>query len=137
MSDTTRASLIYGYDHNPMGVVLRVGEPEPFEKNLFTVPVLVGIPLGEITLLPLAEAQEGKVKLYFGAIDEDGDMSEISEVPLSIQIPNAELEEAMGGYYPYEIKLRMRNGPHRVTVGLWDLLGAEQSFASKSVRVGG
>ncbi len=136
MSDTTRASLIYGYDFNPMGIVLRVGEPEFVEKDLFNVPVLVGIPLGEITLLPLEEAQEGKVKLYFGAIDDGGDMSEISEVPISIQIPNAELEEALGGYYPYQIQLRMRSGPHRLTVGLWDQLGAEESFASKSVRVG-
>lgn len=137
MSDTTRASLIYGYDYNPMGLVLRVGEPEFVEKDLFNVPVLVGIPLGEVTLLPINEAQEAKVKLYFGAIDEGGDMSEISEVPLAIQIPNAELEEALGGFYPYQLQLRMRKGPHRVTVGLWDQLGAEESFASKNVRVGG
>ena len=136
MSDTTRASLVYGYEHNPMGLVLRVGDPKFVEKDLFNVPILVGIPLGEITLLPLAESQEGKVKLYVGAIDNDGDMSEISEVPLSIQIPNDELEEAMGGYYPYQLELRMRRGPHRLTVGLWDLLGAESSFASKSVRIG-
>lgn len=136
MSDTTRASLVYGYEFNPMGIVLRVGESEFVEKDLFNVPVLVGIPLGEITLLPIQEAQEGKVKLYFGVIDEGGDMSDISEVPISIQIPNAELEEALGGYYPYQIQLRMRSGPHRLTVGLWDLLGAEESFASKSVRVG-
>ena len=64
-------------------------------------------------------------------------MSEISEVPLAIQIPNDELEEAMGGFYPYQLQLRMRKGPHRVTVGLWDMLGAEESFASKNVRVGG
>jgi hypothetical protein len=120
-----------------MGLVLRVGDPQFVEKDLFNVPVLVGIPLGRITLLPLEEAQEGKLKLYFGAIDEGGDMSEISEVPLSIQIPNAELEEAKGGYYPYQLELRMRSGPHRLTVGLWDLLGAEGSFVSKSVRVGG
>jgi len=137
MSDTTRASLIYGYDYNPMGLVLRVGEPEFVEKDLFNVPVLVGIPLGEVTMLPINEAQEAKVKLYFGAIDEGGDMSEISEVPLAIQIPNAELEEAMEGFYPYQLQLRMRKGPHRVTVGLWDMLGAEESFASKNVRVGG
>ncbi len=136
MSDTTRASLLYGYEHNPMGLVLRIGEPQAVEKDLFNVPVLVGIPLGKITLLPLEESQEGKVKLYFGALDDGGDMSEISEVPLSIQIPNAELEEAMEGFYPYQTQLRMRSGPHRVTVGLWDVLGAEGSFASKSVRVG-
>jgi hypothetical protein len=136
MSDTTRASLLYGYEHNPMGLVLRIGEPQAVEKDLFNVPVLVGIPLGKITLLPLEESQEGKVKLYFGALDDGGDMSEISEVPLSIQIPNAELEEAMEGFYPYQTQLRMRRGPHRVTVGLWDVLGAEGSFASKSVRVG-
>jgi hypothetical protein len=119
-----------------MGLVLRIGEPQFVEKDLFNVPVLVGIPLGKITLLPLEESQEGKVKLYFGALDDGGDMSEISEVPLSIQIPNAELEEAMEGFYPYQTQLRMRRGPHRVTVGLWDVLGAEGSFASKSVRVG-
>ena len=137
MSDTTRASLVYGYEHNPMGLVLRVGDPQFVEKDLFDVPVLVGIPLGKITLLPFEESQEGKVKLYFGAIDDGGDMSEISEVPLSIQIPNAELEEAKDGYYPYQLQLRMRKGPHRLTVGLWDMLGAERSFASKNVRVGG
>jgi hypothetical protein len=136
MSDTTRASLIYGFEDNPMELVLRVGDPRPVDKDLFEVPVLVGIPLGNITLLPLEGSQEGKVKLYFGAIDDGGDMSEISEVPLSIQIPDDELEEALAGYYPYQTQLRMRSGPHRLTVGLWDLLGAEGSFTSKSLRVG-
>ncbi len=136
MTDVARATLAYGFDDNPLKVLLRFGESTPGEKKTYILPILVGIPLDEIVLIPQAEVYEGRVKLYFGAIDEEGDMSEVSEVDLPIQIPLAELAEPEGKYFPYQTQLQIREGGHRVTVGLWDEIGGVSSFVSKQVYIG-
>ena len=63
-------------------------------------------------------------------------MSEVSEVDLPVQIPLEEFENSAGKYFPFQTQLRIREGGHRVTVGLWDEVGGVSSFVSKPVRVG-
>ena len=137
MEDVARATLAYGFDDNPQNVLLRFGEAAPSDKKTFVLPILVGIPLDQIVLIPQAEVHEGRVKLYFGAMDEKGDMSEVSEVELPIHIPLEEFDDPSGKYFPYQTQLQIREGMHRVTVGLWDEIGGESSFVSKQVNIGG
>lgn len=137
MTDVARATLAYGFDDNPLNLLLRFGEAAPGDKNTYVLPILVGIPLDGIVLVPQSEVHEGRLKLYFGAIDEDGDMSEVSEVDLPIRIPVEEFDESAGKYFPFQTQLQIREGGHRVTVGLWDEIGAVSSWVSKPVYVGG
>ena len=136
MTDEARASLTYGFDANPLNLVVRFGEAAREDKNRYMMPILVGIPLDRIVLVPQSDVFEGRVKLYFGAIDEKGDMSEVQEVDLPIRIPSDQLEESAGKYFPYQTSLQIRGGGHRVTVGIWDEVGAESSFVSKPVLIG-
>jgi len=136
MSDSARSTLLYGLEHNPLNVVLRVGNPERAEEDLYDLPILVGIPLDSIVLIPAADAYEARVKLYFGAMDEKEKMSDVQEVSVPIRISNADLDESEGKYFPYQTALRMRSGGHRLTVGVFDELSAVSSFVSKSVMVG-
>ena len=137
MSDVAEATLAYGFDDNPLNVLLRFGEPTPGDKRTYVLPILVGIPLDGIVLVPKEEVHEGRLKLYFGAIDEDGDMSEVSEVDLPVRIPIGEFDESSGKYFPFQTQLQIREGGHRVTVGLWDEIGGVSSWVSKPVHIGG
>ena len=136
MTDVARASLTYGFDDNPLNLVVRFGEAAQQDENLYLMPILVGIPLDKIVLVPLEEVYEGRVKVYFGALDEDGDMSEVQEVNVPVRIPLDQLEDSAGKYFPFQTSLQIRPGGHRVTVGIWDEMGAVSSFVSKPVYIG-
>ena len=136
MSDGARSALLYGLEHNPLNVVLRLGDPQPADKDLYDLPILVGIPLDSIVLIPQGDAHEARLKLYFGAMDDKEKMSDVQEVFVPIRISNAEMSNSEGKYFPYETALRMRSGGHRLTVGVFDELSAVSSFVSQSVRVG-
>ena len=136
MSDSARSALLYGLENNPLNVVLRLGDPEPADKDLYDLPILVGIPLDSIVLIPRADAFEARVKLYFGAMDDKEKMSDVQEVSVPIRIANADFSESEGKYFPYQTALRMRSGGHRLTVGVFDELSAVSSFVSQAVMVG-
>ncbi len=137
MSDGTLSSLRYGFESNPLEVEFRLGEPQSVEKGQYDVPFMVAIPLDKIVLVPRAEVHEARLKLYFGAVDERGDFSDIQEVELPLRIPADKLEEGARQYFPFQDKLRMREGGHRVVVGVWDEWGAAGSFVGRSLVVGG
>jgi len=136
MTDVARATLTYGFDDNPLDVLLRFGAAAHDSKGIYVLPILVGIPMDKIVMVPRAEVQEGRLRLYFGAIDEDGDMSEVQEVTVPVRVPLDEYEESAGKYFPFQTQLQIREGGHRVTVGVWDEIGAVSSFVSKPVIIG-
>lgn len=136
MTDVARASLTYGFDSNPLDLVVRFGEAAQQDKGIYMMPILVGIPLDNIVLVPLESVHEGRVRLYFGAMNEDGDMSDVQEVNVPVRIPLDQLEDSTGKYFPFQTSLQIRAGGHRVTVGIWDEMGAVSSFVSKPVLIG-
>jgi hypothetical protein len=77
------------------------------------------------------------VRLFIGAMDSDGDASEVQQTPLSISIPVAEVATAAGKNYVYQVSLLMRGGEHRVGLGVRDDLAGQASFLSRGIRVGG
>lgn len=136
MTDMARSSLAYGVTVNPLELDLRMGEAVPQDKGLYELPIEVRIPLDNIVTVPLSEVHEARLKLYFGAMDDEGGMSDVSEVDLPIRIPNEQVEEARGKSYSFQSRLRIRSGGHRVAVGAWDQIGAVSSFITKPVRIG-
>ncbi len=137
MAESTVASLMYGMEKNPLNVAFRVGSGNKDEEGKhFLVPIEVDIPIASIVLVPREAFHEGRLRLFFSAIDEDGDMAEVSEVPIDIRIPSERLEEAREQPYRFQVSLRMRAGGHRLAVGVRDLLGAAESFVTRSVVVG-
>ena len=69
-------------------------------------------------------------------MDEGGDVSDIQQAVVPIEIPATELEEALGKHYTYETGLLMRPGRHAVAVGVRDEMGATSSFVTGQVDVG-
>ncbi|MDH3744403.1 MAG: VWA domain-containing protein [Acidobacteriota bacterium] len=135
MSERTASSLRYGYQVNPLGVRLGVGESSRQDDN-FVVPFVVQIPLDKVELVPRGTIYEGRVELYFTAMDEEGALSEIQQDKISIEIPPADLETAQTQHYTYELSLLMRPGRHVFGAGIRDEYGASASFVSRSVVAG-
>jgi VWFA-related protein len=137
MEEGTISSLRFGFDSNPLDLKVRLGQGAASEKDQWEVPIVVGIRLDKIVLVSRETFHEARLKLYFGAIDDKGRVSAVQEFPLPLKIPSEEMEANQDKLYVYQDKMRMRSGPHRVAVGLWDELAAEGSFVTQTVVVGG
>ncbi len=136
MADGTTSTLLYGFERNPLAVTLAVGGGSPSKGGHFVVPMEIRLPLAKVVLVPRDEFHHGKVKVYLSALDEQGRMADVQEIPVDIRIPNADLEDALGKAWGHRVELQMRGGSQRVAVGVRDEVGATESFVSRSVNVG-
>jgi VWFA-related protein len=136
MADKTTSSLMYGFESNPLEVALRVGKENRRASGNYVVPVAVMVPISGLELIPREQFHQGRIKLFFSAMDEDGRTSDLQEIPLEIQIPTDEVARAREEPYVYTVSLEMRGGSHRLAVGVRDEIGATESFVSKTVNVG-
>jgi len=136
MSDGTLATLQYGFDSNPLQATLAFGPTENLESDYYGLPVQVTIPIGEMVLVPRENVHEARLRLYVGAMDAEGDLSPVQQIPLMIEVPNEDVERARGQGYLYEMKVQIRGGQHRVVVGVLDEYGGVESFVGGSLWVG-
>ncbi|MEM9291741.1 MAG: VWA domain-containing protein [Acidobacteriota bacterium] len=137
MSERTLAALRFGYESNPLELSLDFGDARPRQGDRhYLVPVYVRIPLSEITLVPQGEMHQGRVRLYFSAIDDRGGTSPVSEQTVPISIPTKDFPGALDREYVFTMELLMRQGNQRLAVGLRDDLGTDTSFVSRVVSVG-
>ncbi len=136
MADGTTSSLRYNLWSNPLEVEITLGEGRPTDRY-YMVPISVSVPLDQVVLVQQNDVYFGRLKLFFSAMDEKGDMAEVQEVPLQLRIP-ADMIDAVRRQ-PYRLvqtELQMRRGGHRVAVGLRDEIGASESFVTREIVVG-
>ena len=136
MADSTMSTLRYGFDRNPLGIALRLGEQTRHEGGNVVVDMVVAIPIDNVTLVERRDFHEARVKLFVAAMDEEGGVADVQEETLPIRIPLDEVEQRRGQNFNYALKLLMRPGGHRVAIGIRDEIGAGTSFISEFVRVG-
>ncbi len=136
MSDSTLAVLQFPFEQNPLAIDLQFGHAAPRNDGYFLVPVQVRIPLGRVTLIPREKTQEASLRLFFAAMDADGNTSEVQQQKVPIHIPNGDVAKAKEKYYVYTVSLLMRPGDSRVAVGLRDEAAASSSFLTRGVHVG-
>jgi VWFA-related protein len=136
MSDGTLAALQFPYQSNPLGLSLEFGHPTERKDGLFLVPISVKIPLGKLTLVPRPQGSQAKVRLFIGAMDPDGGTSEVQQVPVPINVPAAEVAKLGGKHFLYTISLLMRGGDQKVSIGLRDDVGAQESYVTGQLVVG-
>ena len=137
MSEGTLAALHFGYQSNPLGIEIEVGDEREHSSGQMLVTVKVRIPIGKVSFLPQAEMQRGKLRLFVGAKDHEGGVSPIQDVPVPIDIPQAEFERAREQFYEYSMNLIMRPGRQVVAVGVRDEIGAVSGFAARGVSIRG
>jgi VWFA-related protein len=137
MSDGTLAALNFPFEENPLGVTLEFGQPRQREDGFYLVPVLVRIPLGKLVLIPHEQTEDARVRLFIAALDSAGGSSDVQQAPVPISIPKADVAAAQNKKFLYSVTLLMRAGEQRVSIGVRDDIGAQASFMSRSLKVGG
>jgi VWFA-related protein len=136
VADRTLSSLMLDLSTNPLGIAVDFGPVEKKSRNRFILPVLVRVPIREITLLPGAEKEEGRLSFFLVVRDREGGISDLHQAPYPVIIPQGQAATAQDQEIGYGVNLEVRAGTPRVAVGVWDELSGSESFVYKEVQVG-
>ncbi len=136
MSDSVNAYLVHGYETNPLGISVDIGEQTPADDDNFNVAIRIRVPIARLALLPRADVHVGRLRYYFGAVDEKGRDAEIQELPYELRIPTSSLEAARQDEVVRVINATMRKGNQKLVIGVRDEISEEKSIVGRYVRVG-
>jgi VWFA-related protein len=136
MHDGTLSALHLDLQDNPLEARLEFGLPKPRPDGLYDVPLAIRVPMRNLTLLPAAGNQRGRLRLWFAAKDDKDQISEVQELPAQVEVPTEGLEQHLRGDWEYVLDLLMEPGYHDVAIGLLDQLGAQRVFLRHGLAVG-
>lgn len=136
--ESLRSALLYDHQSNPLGLEMTVGTAErEAESGLYVVPIRLRVPLRDLVLLPTAAGKhELRLKLFVGAMAEDGGRSEIEDVPLGLRLADEHVEAARRESFVHTHRIRLRRGRQKVGVAVFDVFGRETTVMTRGVRVG-
>jgi len=137
VSASTMAALHFGYQSNPLGAELEFTKAEPTEeRDRYLVTLMVKIPVDNVSFLPQAGMQRARLRLFVAAKDSEGGLAPVQELPLSIEVPDAQFGEVEGKLYHYQMQLMMRTGQQMIAVGVRDDFSATTSVIARGLAVG-
>lgn len=136
MSDGVQAYLVHGYQRNPLGVSIDLGEQTPDDDGLMNVAIRVRVPMAKLVLLPQGDFYVARLRLYFGAVDEKGRDAELQELPFELRIPEESVEVAKQDEVSRIINATMRKGKQKLVIAVRDEISEERSVVGRFVRVG-
>jgi VWFA-related protein len=128
VSDATLAALLHEVAENPLEVVAEIGAGKAEgRRGERLVPLRLRIPLRHLALVPAGPAHHGKLAFFFARRDGAGRVAVFERRELALEIPNAELAEALRKLATYEVSFRFPAGAHRMAVAVHDELGNASS----------
>ncbi len=136
--ESLRSALLYAHQTNPDNVKVAWGRAKPHDEDgHYLLPIQLHIPLRDVVLLPTGSGQhEVRLRLYVGAVGEDGEASDIDSAPLGLRIDDEHAEAAKKESLVHTHKLLLSPGRKRVGVAILDLFGRQSSVVTRSILVG-
>jgi len=120
MVDGVVAAALTGVTDNALGITLDTEAQEPRDDGRTMVPLVIRIPLGELALIPDSDRHTAQVSVFTLVRDERGGLSDVSQRSYPLAIPNDEVSDAVGQTTEFVLGLVVRDGRHRVAVGIRD-----------------
>ena len=137
LQDLTLSALHYDLEDNPLEVRLDPGEQTPSQGDRYDVSVMVEIPFDKLLLVPQAEFHTAQVSLFVIARDQSsGGVSPFRRIDMPIKIPNARILEALTQSAAYPLRLSMKSGRQRISIGVRDHLANIDSTVNLELNVG-
>ena len=86
------------------------------------MPLVVQIPIDQLTLVSIGGRQVGEMELRIAALDEAGRRSEVSVLPIRVTVDR---ELQAGEFSPYATSVDVRKVQQSVVVALVDMASGE------------
>jgi VWFA-related protein len=129
------ASLSYTRNDNPLGASLSVGEPKPYDRENYSLPVRIAIPIGKLGLVPSGDQYEGQFFVYFVVRDASGKQSDLNVQRQQVRIPGKDFNIAQRKDFYYDATLIVVPGGQKLAVAVRDGVSSLTSYLQKSVFV--
>ena len=122
---------------NALGVTVEVGTPAPAanKRSEALVPVVVRVPLAQVSLLPEAARHRARLVFHFAIQDPDGGYRRLEAKPLEFEVPNDKVGVAVGQHVSFRIELALAPGRYRLGVGVLDELAGTVAIQTAPVEV--
>lgn len=131
MTMMVESSLLFGDPPSTTPLELRFGKPKKAGRGKMSVPLDVGIPMDEVTMLRTGGGYAAEVEVRITVMDEKGGRS---DTPVStVQIAGDEPPQP-GQFFRYITNLEMRRREHRIIVAVWDPVSGNVMSSSAEVR---
>ncbi|HEX4438743.1 MAG TPA: VWA domain-containing protein [Thermoanaerobaculia bacterium] len=129
------ASLSYPRADNPLQASISVGQAKPYDRNNYSLPVRISLPIGRLGMVPSGELYEGQFFVYFVVKDAAGNQSDLQIQRQQLHIPRKDFETAQKKDYYYDVTLVVVPGGQKLSVGVRDAVSNLTSYLQKSVFV--
>ena len=104
-AEAVLASLHYARSDNPLQASMSVGDPKPYDKENYLLPVRVAVPIGKLGLLPSGDRYEGQFFVYFAVLDVSGKQSDLQIQRQQVTVPAKDLAAAQRKDFYYDVQL--------------------------------
>ena len=136
MAERTLAALVMGWEDNPLGTQIRVGERQPLEDEVWEVPVEIVVPTEALGTLSGSDGERQLVRVLMMAADEKSRRTPMREklIPLGEIEPAA--EGGLAGPRTLVVNVELGPGVHTIAIGVRDELSRVTSFHRATVEIG-
>lgn len=116
LSMRIEGALLLGQTPGSRPLPVQVGQVRDRGKKM-EVPLLVGIPVEEITILKIGDEYVAELELRIGALDSRANMTPVQTTPLRLASKN---QPRAGRLVRYDTTLELWREPHDLVVALFD-----------------
>ena len=122
----TESALLFGHLSGARALEVSLGPSRKAGWGKVEVPLMVSLPIDELTLLAGNREWIGEVELHVAVRDAQGNRADVAVIPISLSRLAAPQQ---GDLWSFETVLRMRSRDHDMVVALYDKSSGEM-FAS-------
>jgi VWFA-related protein len=131
----TAAALLFAGAENPLGIGLRMERERLERRGVFTVPLGVTVPIGNLLLVPNGDVLEGRLTLFAAARDAAGNRSPDASYVCPVRILASEAAVARSRTMVCGTELRMSEGRQLLAVSVRDDGSLEEATVLASLTL--
>jgi VWFA-related protein len=125
MEDLVVANLFQPLEHSVIPIRVELGAMTKVKKNLWSVPVVVRVPIGSLTTQRRDAAATGAFSVFVGTGGDFGVISDVKHRTQPYSINLAELDFARASHFTYNVTVEVDRFADAVSVGVRDNISKE------------
>jgi hypothetical protein len=132
MDEIVAANLIFPRQVNELGITAAAEKPQNRIESI-RVPVIVRIPMANLTFIPNGDKYRAEFSVHYAAIDGAGFTTGAFREQI-VEIPASEIDAARTKPFKYTTDLMVSPGTLRIAVGVYDKYSRLAGFQQLEVN---
>lgn len=137
IAERALAAAVVGESDNPHRMEVHVDAMIPVEgEDLFDLQMWIEFPIRSVELVDLDGVHTSATRLVVVAMNDDDALTAAQHLEAPLQVPAADLANALESHYRAGLRLRLPSGRQRIALGLWDQTARAGSVLTDALTVG-